>query len=158
MFYDCKKLETAPELPATTLASSCYYSMFYGCTNLKTVSDLPAETLKDNCYCGMFFGCTNLEVAPKLPAKTLADRCYYYMFSGCDNLSSVTMLALSEQITNTPDYFNKWLDGAGTRAASRTLKVKDADAYNALVSTSVLPENWQKGQCTVKNESGTTIE
>ena len=184
MFSGCTNLKTAPELPATTLASDSYSYMFSGCTNLKTVSDLPAETLKDYCYCGMFFGCINLEVAPKLPAKTLAAYCYYYMFSGCtnlktapelpasalainsyyrmfsgcDNLSSVTMLALSEQITNTPDYFNKWLDGAGTRAASRTLKVKDEDAYNALVN--YLPGIWQKGAegTTVLGENSNKIE
>ena len=184
MFRGCTNLKTAPELPATTLASDSYSYMFSGCTNLKTVSDLPAETLKDYCYCGMFFGCINLEVAPKLPAKTLAAYCYYYMFSGCtnlktapelpasalainsyyrmfsgcDNLSSVTMLALSEQITNTPDYFNKWLDGAGTRAASRTLKVKDEDAYNALVN--YLPGIWQKGAegTTVLGENSNKIE
>ena len=184
MFRGCTNLKTAPELPATTLASDSYSYMFSGCTNLKTVSDLPAETLKDYCYCGMFFGCINLEVAPKLPAKTLAAYCYYYMFSGCtnlktapelpasalainsyyrmfsgcDNLSSVTMLALSEQITNTSDYFNKWLDGAGTRAASRTLKVKDEDAYNALVN--YLPGIWQKGAegTTVLGENSNKIE
>ena len=186
MFRGCTNLKTAPELPATTLASDSYSYMFSGCTNLKTVSDLPAETLKDYCYCGMFFGCINLEVAPKLPAKTLAAYCYYYMFSGCtnlktapelpasalainsyyrmfsgcDNLSSVTMLALSEQITNTPDYFNKWLDGAGTRATSRTLKVKDADAYKALQTKGYLPANWKKGAegTTVLGENSNKIE
>lgn len=35
MFRDCTSLTTAPSLPATTLALSCYISMFYGCTSIK---------------------------------------------------------------------------------------------------------------------------
>ena len=184
MFYNCENLKTAPELPATKLADYCYSQMFFGCTNLNTPPVLPATKLENYCYCNMFNGCENLNTAPALPAETLAQGCYYYMFSGCtnlktapelpasalainsyyrmfsgcDNLSSVTMLALSEQITNTPDYFNKWLDGAGTRAASRTLKVKDEDAYNALVN--YLPGIWQKGAegTTVLGENSNKIE
>ena len=159
MFRGCTNLKTAPELPATTLASGSYSYMFSGCTNLKTVSDLPAETLKDYCYCGMFFGCINLEVAPKLPAKTLADYCYYYMFSGCTYLTSVTMLAPSEQISSNCCY--GWLDdNAGTSAASRTLKVKDEAAYNALVDKSYLPNNWKKdaASTTVLGENSNKIE
>ena len=38
MFEGCTSLTTAPELPATTLASNCYYSMFKGCTNLNTIT------------------------------------------------------------------------------------------------------------------------
>ena len=37
LFYSCKSLTTAPELPATTLAPSCYTSMFQNCTNLNYV-------------------------------------------------------------------------------------------------------------------------
>ena len=35
MFQGCTSLTTAPELPATTIASSCYFNMFYTCTSLK---------------------------------------------------------------------------------------------------------------------------
>ena len=41
MFIDCKNLTSAPELPATTLASSCYNHMFYGCTSLTSAPELP---------------------------------------------------------------------------------------------------------------------
>ena len=37
MFKNCKSLVNAPELPAETLAGSCYYQMFDSCTSLKTV-------------------------------------------------------------------------------------------------------------------------
>lgn len=72
MFYNCTSLTTAPELPATTLADSCYYGMFYGCKSLIKAPELPATTLAYECYSYMFYGCTSLTTAPELPATTLA--------------------------------------------------------------------------------------
>ena len=37
MFYNCTSLVNAPELPAETLGTSCYYQMFYNCPSLKTI-------------------------------------------------------------------------------------------------------------------------
>ena len=88
MFYNCTSLTTAPELPATTLAPGCYSSMFFGCTNLTTAPELPATTLAPGCYLSMFFGCTNLKSAPELPATKLVIQCYYSMFSGCKSLTT----------------------------------------------------------------------
>src|SRR5690606_41837138 len=34
LFCNCTALSSAPALPATTLAKSCYYRMFAGCTGL----------------------------------------------------------------------------------------------------------------------------
>ena len=153
MFRSCKSLETAPELPAKNLASSCYSFMFIGCTKLITAPELPAIKLEKTCYYNMFAGCTSLVSAPKLPATTLAERCYHNMFNGCEKLSSVTMLAPSDQIKKTSQSFNSWLNGAGTSAATRTLKVTDADAYNALAkNTYYLPANWKK------DATNTTVE
>ena len=92
LFSGCRELTSAPELPATTLANYCYYSMFMGCTNLNTAPKLKATTLADYCYYNMFKGCTNLNTAPELPATTLADCCYYSMFYGCTNLKKVPTL------------------------------------------------------------------
>jgi hypothetical protein len=60
MFYGCTSLTTAPELPATTLASYCYQSMFLGCISLTTAPELPATTLRSGCYRNMFDNCTSL--------------------------------------------------------------------------------------------------
>ena len=86
LFKDCSSLTKAPELPATTLATSCYCNMFYGCKSLIQAPELPATTLAYGCYYGMFRECTSLKQAPKLPATTLAERCYRLMFSGCTSL------------------------------------------------------------------------
>jgi len=161
MFSNCTNLESAPKLSAETLAYACYYGMFNGCTNLESAPALPAKELATNCYFSMFSYCTNLESAPKLSAETLAKDCYSMMFYGCSNLSSVTMLASSDQITTAENCCYYWLYNTGTdpNVTSRTLKVKDVAAYNALVNEGALPTGyWQKGNCTVKYESDTTIE
>lgn len=87
MFHGCSQLKTIPKLPATTLASSCYFSMFYQCTALEDISylKLPARVLYPNCYRSMFNGCTAL----RYPVKEIVGRTYngnsdsysmYYMF------------------------------------------------------------------------------
>ena len=144
MFNDCTSLTSAPTLSATTLAKSCYSSMFSGCTSLKSAPTLSATTLEEDCYSGMFYNCTSLESAPELSAATLAPNCYSDMFNGCKNLTSVTMSARSDQIMSKEYCCNGWLEDAGTDAASRTLKVKDAAAYNALESKAYLPDIWKK--------------
>ena len=161
MFWGCSSLTTAPELPATTLADYCYSGMFQECTGLESAPELPATTLANYCYYRMFYGCTSLTSAKKLPAITLAPNCYSYMFNGCTSLSSVTMLAPSDQITNKRDCCYYWLTDAGTKEGiSRTLQVKNADAYTALKNNTAnyyLPDNWQIGKCTVLAGDNSTI-
>lgn len=160
LFVDCKALTSAPELPATKLASKCYSYMFRGCTNLNTAPALPATTLAEFCYQGMFKGCTNLKTAPALPAETLVNYCYHSMFFDCTNLTSVTMLASGEQISQSNGCFDNWLYNAGTaEGITRTLKVKDADAYSMLEKRSSL-HNWEKGTegTTVLDENGNEIK
>ena len=150
MFSGCTNLNTAPKLPATKLAYWCYYGMFNDCSSLTEAPILPAETLANGCYFYMFSGCKNLKTAPSLPATRLARYCYHSMFRGCTNLTSVTMLAPRDQITSKERCCDDWLNNAGTSAASRTLKVTDVDAYDALVSKGYLPADyWQKGKCSV---------
>ena len=159
MFNNCSSLKVAPALPATTLAASCYENMFISCSNLQEAPELPATNLTNSCYQSMFEYCSSLKKAPALPAQTLESVCYTSMFNGCTNLSSVTMLAPSNQILG--DRFTKWLLNAGTGATSRTLIVKDEDAYDALASNpKYLPANWQKGSAgtTVLNASNNPIE
>ena len=163
MFRGCTSLTDAPELKATTLAYECYYSMFYGCTSLTATPELKATTLANGCYYSMFYGCTSLTDAPELKATTLADECYYSMFNGCTKLSTVTMLAPSDQISKASNCCYNWLYNAGTdeTVKSRTLKVMDADAYNALENkTNYLPAIWKKDAAgtTVKKEDNTEIK
>ena len=154
MFSGCTSLTAATELKATTLADNCYDNMFRGCTSLTDATELKATTLAYECYCGMFEGCTSLTDAPELKATTLADECYYSMFNGCTKLSTVTMLAPSDQISKATDCCYNWLYNAGTdkTVSSRTLKVTDEAAYTALEGKKYLPANWKK------DAAGTTVE
>ena len=92
LFNDCAVLTSAPELPATKLAVSCYTSMFAGCTSLTAAPELKTTTLADYCYNNMFAGCTSLTSAPELKATTLADGCYFGMFNGCISLEKAPEL------------------------------------------------------------------
>ena len=185
MFYGCTSLTTAPELPATTLATMCYHAMFaectalttaptlsafsladycyaymfYGCTSLTTAPELQAPTLSDGCYGCMFSGCTSLTIAPELRATTLTPECYASMFEDCSNLSSVTMLATDVASSDISFYdcLGDWLNKAGINASSRTLTVKDNAVYNSISTT--LPALWKKGYAntTVKDAAGNTL-
>ena len=92
LFYNCKALTSAPDLPAETLADRCYFGMFDGCTSLKTAPNLLATKLAEKCYYSMFAYCESLETAPNLPAESLASYCYGYMFQNCTNLKSTPEL------------------------------------------------------------------
>ena len=92
MFSNCTGLTTAPELPATTLADYCYHGIFLKCAGLTTAPELPATTLTEGCYRAMFYHCAGLTTAPKLPATTLAKECYYQMFQSCTSLTTAPEL------------------------------------------------------------------
>ena len=74
-------LEVAPVLPAMKLTKKCYESMFLNCTTLTVAPELPATELAENCYFDMLNG-TAITVAPALPATTLAEYCYGKLFKG----------------------------------------------------------------------------
>ena len=99
----------------------------------------------------MFYGCTALVKAPDLPATELAVNCYSGMFINCSKLSTVTMLATSDAITKYDYCLADWLTDAGTEAKTRTLQLKDKDAYEALKTKDCLPDNWLIGS------EGTTV-
>ena len=154
MFRGCTSLTSAPELSAKTLVQNCYTNMFSGCTSLTSAPVLPATKLAPYCYENMFNGCTSLTSAPELPATELARGCYCRIFNGCENLSSVTMLAPSDKIKDTSYSFNYWLDNAGTNdGITRKLIVLDEAAYKALENNpNYLPAIWKK------DATNTTVE
>ena len=135
MLKGCTSLTTAPALPATTLASNCYYEMFRSCTSLtKAPSILPATTLADYCYNSMFQDCTSLTTAPELPATTtdLANYCYDSMFRFCKNLNYVKCLST--------DYVfgESWLEGV---ALTGTF-VKSPDLIYWTTGVDGIPKGW----------------
>ena len=153
MFKGCTSLEQAPDLPATVLKESCYQSMFTGCTALvKVPKKLPAKELDNYCYESMFKGCTSLTKAPELRATKIMEGCYKSMFEDCKKLISVTMLATEYGYES----LSGWLDGAGTEAESRILKVNNWEAYKNIITN--LPSIWQRGsKCILWDKDGNKI-
>ena len=154
MFKGCTELKQAPKLSAEELAWYCYSNMFEGCTSLVNAPALPATILNDYCYQSMFSGCTSLKTAPKLGAAQIEFYCYHWMFENCTNLESVTMLATSAE---NPNGLVGWLNGAGTKAKNRTLKVDSKDFYNSTIAKNN-PKEWKIGaNCTVLDKDNKEI-
>ena len=101
LFYNCTTIVDASglNLSRTPRTNTCYY-MFYGCKGLTTPPELPSTTLASSCYRRMFQGCTALTKSPDLPALTLTNNCYEYMFVSCSKLASIKMLATSVSASN----------------------------------------------------------
>lgn len=158
LFYNCKKLTTAPKLPATKLADYCYTNMFGYCVKLEKAPDLPAKDLPQGCYSDMFYECKELVTGPKISATKMSKFSCQWILVNCPKLSSVTLLTPSDQM-NAERALGDWLGGnTGKSATTRTLVVKDKAAYDALNSNSYLPSQWQIGSsCTVLDESGSPI-
>ena len=158
LFYNCKKLTTAPKLPATKLADYCYTYMFGYCVKLEKAPDLPAKDLPQGCYYNMFYECKELVTGPKISATKMSKSSCLWILVNCPKLSSVTLLTPSDQM-NAVRALGDWLGGnTGKSATTRTLVVKDKAAYDALNSNSYLPSQWQIGSsCTVLDESGSPI-
>lgn len=135
LFYQCRSLVTAPELPATTLANYCYCHMFDACTLLPTAPELPATKLVGNCYEYMFYRCGSLTTPPELPATKLALRCYYYMFQECSSLEYIKCLATDISATNCTMY---WVRGV---ASSGTF-IKHPDMNSWKTGVSGIPSGW----------------
>lgn len=91
LFSDCSTLISAPNLPATDLATYCYYCMFYNCSTLVDGPDeLPATHLPKNCYDCMFYNCKKMENAPAMPTTptTVESNCCSAMFGNCISMTT----------------------------------------------------------------------
>ncbi|MCR5394056.1 MAG: leucine-rich repeat protein [Bacteroidales bacterium] len=133
LFMNQPKLTSAPSLPATSLAYSCYSNMFEGCTGLTAVPALPATSLAYGCYSNMFKGCTGLTAVPALPATSLADYCYSNMFEGCSNLNEVNVAFTSWSNSATTN----WLNGV---ASTGTFTCPSSLPRNRGID--YIPEGW----------------
>lgn len=101
LFYNCTTIVDASQLRLDrNLKSYAYAYMFYGCSNLKYPPELPKTTLSTSCYRYMFRNCSNLLRSPVLPAFKLPSYCYEYMFTACRNLGEITMLATDKSGSN----------------------------------------------------------
>ena len=102
LFFYQKFLTVPPSiLPSTTLSDSCYRGMFYNCRLLQTVPELPARNLSPYCYHQMFQQCYSITRSPDLNAATLPIGAYGDMFWGCKNLQYIKCLATNNPTSGT---------------------------------------------------------
>ena len=100
-------------LPVMTLTEACYRAMFANAANLIEAPALPATTLATDCYWYMFENCPITE-APELPAPTLVKGCYGNMFTGCTNLSYIKCLATNISASACTTNWVKSVAASGT--------------------------------------------
>jgi hypothetical protein len=122
LFYNCRGLLTAPELPATTLTEYCYSWMFASCDGM--IPDADLESIPE-------FPITS----PKLPATTLTDYCYSYMFASTP-LNRITMLATDISASDCLDFWVAYLPPSGTF-------VKHPDMDSLPTGIDGIPEGWR---------------
>jgi len=163
MFEGCTSLTSTPELPATTLAESCYRNMFrlctsltgvpsnigsittvmpnsaccfmfYGCSSLSTAPELPSINLRNRCYQSMFENCTSLVKAPELLTTAPINEAYYNMFYGCSSLNYIKCLATGVTSADC-------LVWVGSVAASGTF-IKHPAMTGWTIGTSGIPTGW----------------
>lgn len=79
-------------LSAASLKNYCYRAMFSWCTTLVAAPALPATTLATGCYWYMFEQCSIMK-APVLNATTIVGECYGHMFEGCAVLNTIECYA-----------------------------------------------------------------
>ena len=141
LFSGCSTLTTAPELPATTLASYCYGGMFSGCRSLSAAPQLPATQLASYCYHIMFKSCSSLLAAPRLPATQLTEGCYYHMFNNCTSLTAAPQLPA----TQLADYcYNGMFFGCSSLKISNTEKPDGIKILDIPIGTEA-KANWNAG-------------
>lgn len=150
MFYGCKSLTAAPELPATEFIGAVYDSMtdsppymamFMECTSLKKApSILPALKVPAYSYYMMFSYCTSLEASPVLPAPNPGDSAYGYMFERCTGLKQIVCYAKANIGWNPRSH--KGATRTWTAGVSSTgVFIKDPEA-SWPTGVNGIPEGW----------------
>lgn len=142
MFYKCSSLVNIPETwcpNVTEMAVSCFMSCFRE-TAIKKLPQLPATTLANTCYGYMFAGCNGLTKQEEwyLPCESFnishTKGCYNYMFADCTNLVEM----YTKQSNISKDYNFKWLQNINTQG---TLFM-NRNSTQTTFDWTVKPSNW----------------
>ncbi len=147
LFIDCKTLRSAPKLPATKLAATCYQQLFKGCLQLINLPELPALVMKDNCYKSMFEDCKSITYAPALEATSLANNCYRRMFANCIKLQNAPELPAKDLVSecykemfincNSLEYINAGFLDWQDESISDPEKLPTKDWVNGVANTGI---------------------
>lgn len=94
MFYHCYDLKAVPNMPATTLAQSCYAYMFNGCSKLTETNDFSnIESFNFSSCCQyMYQNCKGIK-SVSIPDRTLGNAAFNYMFAGSGIENATLMMS-----------------------------------------------------------------
>lgn len=162
-------------LPATVLTPHCYRAMFANSPSVEVAPELPALTLADSCYKYMFQE-TSITTAPDLLAPTLVVSCYEGMFNRCPNLSHIKCIATdlspmsattawTQNVANTGIFIKKadieWVrgnDGIPTKWTVSEEGTKKPDIFCDGLYITVTPQTQGATTYYRLNQTGTYAE
>ena len=126
-------------LPPTTLREACYRALFSWATYLETAPAIPATTLATYC-CWYMFERTAITTAPDLLAETLVKQCYGGMFNYCTRLNYIKCTATSG--FSTSQCLNAWVANvASSGTFVKDVDVQIASG-SWTIGTNGIPTNW----------------
>lgn len=129
MFQNCSNLTTAPELPATSLASYCYEEMFSGCSKLQKIkvqfTEWPTDWTRNwvnNVAADGTFICPDAlpdeRGVNRIPENWTKQAADYLKFTALENGSTITLNAVGspaavnlEYRTNHEDTWHEYTPG-----------------------------------------------
>lgn len=126
-------------LPPTTLREACYRALFSWATYLETAPAIPATTLATYC-CWYMFERTAITTAPDLLAETLVKQCYGGMFNYCTRLNYIKCTATSG--FSTSQCLNAWVANvASSGTFVKDVDVQIASG-SWTIGANGIPTNW----------------
>lgn len=110
-FYGANIVEADKKLLSgfSSLELGCFKSMFYGCKYLTQAPDLPWERIADQSFNQMLYGCSSLVTAPEIGVRNFQHYASPQMFKGCSSLTYIKYLATGDP-TNT-GCLSSWVEG-----------------------------------------------
>lgn len=96
LFYNWKKLKTAPSFPATNVGQHAYHGTFQS-SGITISPDLPATALDVSSYYDMFANCTSLTTGSHISySNRIPNQAFREMYYGCTALTTVYELNSTE--------------------------------------------------------------
>ena len=146
MFYDCKSLQTIPDIEADSARTSAYYYMFGNCKALIDISNNTikvGETYNSSVFQGMFSACSALIGGPTIDTPHLTQDMCKDMFYGCTGLTSLTITATSSsKVSSYTDNTNAISNILNGNTQNGVLTVPAVRDFTYGRGASYIPNSW----------------
>lgn len=143
MFYGCTSLQTAPELPATTMEDYCYLQMFRGCTKLNYIKMMATDINAISCFYKWVEDVASIGTFVKNPAMTTLPTGNSGIPSGWTVVDAVEFPLVIQYGKQTQEFFDALYNYIDVNATTYTEDfkgltlspgdvsvIKDGESYN----------------------------